>query len=186
MFDERLAHYNEELAQLTQPNITHPEYLAVMECIDQRRDDKINYEQTLLRYKLNALEKKSNAEQVQHHSQYMQTVREIRDRVLEQVSKEWYQIQRERRSWEGDAPDYTYKYPIRRSQQITQQTAYNTEVSILSGVAKYVGFPAAPEIGGARPSEVDEDFQSMGVCLPPSVQTECGKGDMTDFDSYRS
>ena len=93
----------------------------------------------------------------------MQDVREIRDRVLEQVSKEWYQIQRERRSWEGDVPDYSFKFSTQRSQQITQQMAYNTEVSILSGIAKYVGFPAAPEIVGARSNEVDDDFQSMGV-----------------------
>ena len=163
LFDERLAHYNEELMQLSQTDVTHPEYLAMMECIDQRRDDKTQYEQTLLKYKLIALEKQSNAERAQYHSQYMQTVREVRDRILEQVSKELYQIQRERRVLEGDTHDHPFKFSTRRSQQITQQTAYNSEVSILSGVAKYVGFPAAPEINGARSSEVEEDFHRMGV-----------------------
>ena len=135
----------------------------MMECIDQRRDEKIEYEQTLLRYKLQALERKSVAERAQLHGQYMQTARDIRDRVLEQISKEWYQIQRERRSWDGDLPCYMYKFPTKRSQQITQQTAYNTEVSVLSGIAKYVGFPSAPEITGARPNEIDDDLKSMGV-----------------------
>jgi hypothetical protein len=44
-----------------------------------------------------------------------------------------------------------------------QQASYNLEVSILSGIAKHVGFPAAPTIEGARASEIDDDFKAMGV-----------------------
>ena len=135
----------------------------MMECIDHRRDENILHEKTLLRYKLGALERKSVAERAQHHSQYMQTARDIRDKTLEQVNKEWYQIQRERRSWDGDSLDYAQRFTTRRSHQIIRQTAYNDEVSVLSGVAKYVGFPAAPEISGARSGEIEEDLRSMGV-----------------------
>jgi hypothetical protein len=46
------------------------------------------------------------------------------------------------------------------------QTAYNKEVSILSGIAKYVGFPAAPDVQGVNKSELDEDFEKMGVSSP--------------------
>jgi hypothetical protein len=56
-----------------------------------------------------------------------------------------------------------HRFPTRRSQQVAQQTAYNTEVSILAGIAKHVGFPAAPDVAGARPSEIEDDFQIMGV-----------------------
>lgn len=148
---------------LNQPDPTHPEFLAQKEVVDRYRDEKIEYEQSLFKYKLIALQRQSIAEKAQIHAQYMQTVREIRDRNLEHLNKEWYQIQRERRSCEDSVPDYTYKFPTRRSQQITQQTAYNTEVSVLSGFAKYIGFPSAPEIVGARPSEIEEDFHNMGV-----------------------
>ncbi len=136
-----------------------------MQCLDQRREEKIQLERVLLGYKLQVLENKSVAERSQLHSQYFQNVRAIRDRKLEEVGEQWYQIQRDRRGCEGiaNSSDFTYQFPTRRSQQITQQTAYNLEVSILSGMAKYVGFPAAPSINGARPSEVDEDFQNMGV-----------------------
>lgn len=143
----------------------------MMECVDQRRNDKIEHEHVLLRYKMQALERTSIGERAQHHSQYVQTVCDIRDRGLEQANKEWYQIQRERRSWDGDLPDYMYMFPTRRSHQIAQQTAYNAEVSILSGIAKYVGFPAAPEICGARSSDVDDDMRSMGVRLELSTNT---------------
>lgn len=35
----------------------------------------------------------------------------------------------------------------------------------MAGVAKYVGFPAAPTLAGARPSELEDDLEKMGVSL---------------------
>lgn len=145
------------------PDVTHPELLSMKEVLEQRRDEKIQYESTLLKYKLGSLQNKSVAEKAQVHGQYLQTVREIRDRNLEQVNQEWYQIHKERRSREDDVPEYMYLFPARRSQQITSQAAYNKEVSLLSGIAKYRGFPAAPEIRSARADEIDSDFEKLGV-----------------------
>ncbi|KAL9606219.1 MAG: hypothetical protein Q9179_000616 [Wetmoreana sp. 5 TL-2023] len=180
LYDERLAKFNTELAMLDEPNATHPELLGMKEVLEQRRDEKIQYESTLLKYKLGSLQNKSKAEKAQVHGQYMQSVREIRDRNLEQANKEWYQIHKERRSHEDDVPEYMYQFPTRRSQQITHQTAYNKEVSLLAGVAKYRGFPAAPEIRGAKPSEIDSDLERMGIVQqapapltrqPPTLRT---------------
>ena len=148
---------------LDQPNPTHVDFLSLKKVIDKHRDHKIEYEQYLLRYKLIALQRKSIAEKAQIHTQYMQTVRDIRERTLEHLQKESYQLQRDRRKVEVDVSDYSYHFPTKRSQQIANQTAYNTEVSILSGVAKHIGFPSAPEILGAKPSEVEDDFIAMGV-----------------------
>ena len=161
LFEEKLTQHDEELAMLNGPNPTHPDYIMLKKVIDKHLEDKIQHEQTLLKYKLMSLQQKSIAEKAQIHSQYMQSVREIRERTLEQLQKESYQLQRERRHVEGDVPDYSYLFNPNRAEQIAQQTAYNTEVSILSGIAKYVGFPAAPEITGARPNEIEEDLQAM-------------------------
>ncbi|KAI9789360.1 MAG: hypothetical protein M1835_001727 [Candelina submexicana] len=169
LYDERLAQLNNELELLSQPNPTHPEYLAMMRCIDARLQEKISHEQTLLSYKIRALEVKCVAERSQLHSQYFQEVRDIREKKLEEAGEQWYQIQRDRRSWDGSVPDLMYKFPTRRSQQITQQSAYNMEVSILSGVAKYVGFPAAPSIEGARTAEIEHDLKIIGI--KPSLRT---------------
>ncbi|KAL8980661.1 MAG: hypothetical protein Q9205_004323 [Flavoplaca limonia] len=165
LFDERLAKLDTELAMLAEPNVTHPELLGMNQVLEQRRDEKIRYENTLLKYKLGSLENKSKAEKAQVHGQYMQSVRDIRDWNVEQVNKEWYQIHKERFGRENNVPEYMYLFPTRRSQQITQQTAYNKEVSLLSGVAKYRGFPAAPEICGAKPSEIESDFEKMGIAV---------------------
>ena len=163
LFEERLTQCNEELALLESPVPTHPELIAMKDVIDQRRDQKIQHERNLLKYKLQALQRESIANKAQAHSQYMQTVREIRDSHLEQLNKNFYQLQRERRNAEGDVPDYMFAYTTKRSKQITQQIAYNKEVSILSGIAKHVGFPAAPDVCKAKPNEIEDDLRNMGV-----------------------
>lgn len=148
---------------LDSPVPTHPELVAMKDVIDQRRDQKVQYEQSLLKYKLQSLQRESVANKAQILSQYMQTTREVRDLYLEKLNEKFYQLQRERRSVEEDVPDYMFTFSAKRSEQITQQTAYNSEVSILSGVAKHVGFPSAPEITTARPKEIEDDLRSMGV-----------------------
>ncbi|KAL8712413.1 MAG: hypothetical protein Q9220_003261 [cf. Caloplaca sp. 1 TL-2023] len=169
LFDERLSKFNTELAMLAEPTVKHPELLGMMEALERRRQEKIRYENTLLKYKLGALQNKSKAEKAQIHGQYMQSVRESRERNLEQANKEWYQIHKERRSREDDVPEYSYQFPTRRSQQIIHQTAINKEVSLLSGIAKYRGFPAAPEIRGATPGEIDADLEKMGIVPQPAA-----------------
>ena len=80
--DEQIAQYEQELEMLKQPNCTHPEYLAMVQCIDERRAGKIAYEKQLLEYKLKTLERTTVAGRHQLHSQYFQAVRDIRETVL--------------------------------------------------------------------------------------------------------
>lgn len=163
LYDERIASLNNELAQLSGPKPTHLELLRQIQCIRQYRDEKFEVEQKLLVFKIGALKRKSVAERSQIHSAYFQTIRDIRERHLEKASEFFHRIQRDRFKTDDIIPNYSIPFPTRRSQQITQQTAYNKEVSILSGIAKYVGFPAAPDLGGARPTELDDDMEKMGV-----------------------
>lgn len=148
---------------LKQPNCMHPEYLAMKQCIDERRDGKVAYENKLRQLKQECLERTVVAERHQAHSQYIQAVRKIREDALDKCDEQIYKLQRGRRQQGVEEVEYGLKLPEKRSERIRQQTAYNLEVSILSGVAKYVGFPAAPEIRAARPSEVDDDFRAMKV-----------------------
>ena len=114
-------------------------------------------------YKVGALKTKSVAERSQIHSGYFQTVRDIREKHLERISEHFYRIQRDRFKSDSAPPTYTIPFPDRRSQQIIQQTSYNKEVSILSGVHKYVGFPAAPELPSSHQKELEDDLEKMGV-----------------------
>src|ERR1700733_12219429 len=163
LYEERIAALNSELAQVTGPNPTHPELLRQVHCVQQYRDEKFDIEQKLLVFKIGALKRKSVAERSQIHSAYFQTIRDVRERHLERASEHFYRIQRDRFKTDQSIPNYSVPFPTRRSQQITQQTAYNKEVSVLSGVAKYIGFPAAPDIASARTGEREEVMEKMGV-----------------------
>ena len=133
------------------------------EAIDRHRHQKIDYQQKFLKLKLETLRRESVASKQQIQSQYMQTVREMRDDALSQLNNSIYQMQRERRRGDNDSADPLFFFSNNRAQQVVQQTAYNREVSILSGVAKHVGFPAAPVIKKARPNELEDDMRNMGV-----------------------
>ncbi|KNG44664.1 transcriptional regulatory protein dep1 [Stemphylium lycopersici] len=174
--DEQIAQLERELEMLKQPNCVHPEYAAMIKCIDDRRADKIAYETRLLEYKQKNLEIITAAERHQMHSQYFQTVRHVREEILEECNQRVFELQRGRRQLGCDETEYMVRLPEKRSDQIRHQTAYNLEVSVLSGVAKYVGFPAAPDISPARPMEIDEDLRAMKIATrtpapPPSFRT---------------
>lgn len=131
--------------------------------IDERRDKKIKEENFRIDYQMKHLCTKTVAERQQLQSQYRQEVREIRETTLEKCHEYLYRLQRDRRRCGADEREYTYRFNPKRSVQIQQQAAYNLEVSILAGINKYVGFPAAPEIAAANASEADHDLQAMGV-----------------------
>lgn len=163
LYDERIAQLNHELSQLSAPEPSHPGLLRQFACVNDYRDEKQDTEQKLLVFKVGALKRKSMAERAQIHSAYFQSIRDVRERHMEKMSEHFYRIQRERFKSTPVTPTYTIPFPDKKVAQVTQQTAYNKEVSILSGVAKYVGFPAAPELSSTPDSELNADLQKMGV-----------------------
>lgn len=161
--EDQIAGFDTELAMLRQADCAHPDYLAMMRPVDERRDEKITYENRLYKYKIGALNNKTVAERCQLQSQYFQAVREIRHSMLEQCHEHIFQVQEERRNWGRADANYITPFTTKKSQQVQNQSAYNLEVSILSGIAKYVGFPAAPDINGAKASDLDNDLAKMGI-----------------------
>lgn len=144
-------------------NPTHPEYIAMMQCIDARRDDRIRVADKELELNMESLGRWAVARRTQIHSQYFQTVRESRERVLAELGQQWYDIQNERRKHANNVPEFGLRFPPTQTQRVKNALAYNKEVSILSGVAKYEGMPAAPDMKGASMQELEDDFEAMNV-----------------------
>jgi len=160
LFEERIAALDAEIETLKGAQPTHHEYVLIEEVLDNRRDEKIELENKLLEYRFQSVLTRSKAERAQIHSQYFQTARQIRETMLAAVFDEATQL---RRGWEGVIPDYYKAFPTKRSEQIVNQMAYNKEVSILAGIAKYKGFPAAPSLWTVKRSDVDKDLKAMGL-----------------------
>lgn len=165
MFASRMQQLNHELEQLQHDPMSHPEYAAAMDAIDRRRDEQVRQARATLDYKIKSLQNRSVAERAMAHSQYVQEVAQIRDACLEQAGNEWYRIQKARRQGDDSEFEQRFHYDTDRTKQVARQTAYNMEVSILSGVQKYVGFPAAPAIDGVGVQEAEEDLRRMGITV---------------------
>ncbi|KAK8114613.1 hypothetical protein PG999_006682 [Apiospora kogelbergensis] len=168
LYEERLEQLNREEAMLRADNPTHPEYLAMMQCIDSRRDEKLRVAEKELELHLESLGRWAVARRAQIHSQFYQDVREARERTMAELGQHWYAIQHERRKHANNVPDFGIRYPKNQAQRVRNALSYNKEVSILSGVAKYEGMPAAPDMGGASMQEMEDDFDAMNRGRQPA------------------
>ncbi|KAK3336885.1 Sds3-like-domain-containing protein [Cercophora scortea] len=183
LYQERLDQLNQEEAMLTSDNPTHPEYLAMLQCISERRDERIRVSSNELQLRMAMLKRRAVAERAQIMSQFYQSVRESRERVLEELGQEWYDIQQERRRFANAVPDYGIRFPATKTQTIKQAVAYNKEVSVLSGFAKHIGFPAAPPIHGASEDQLESDLAAISSSLKSirlGIQLACPLGGTLD------
>ncbi|KAI0388020.1 Sds3-like-domain-containing protein [Hypomontagnella monticulosa] len=181
LYEERLEQLNREEAMLRSETPTHPEYLAMMQCIDARRDERVRVANRELELNIEALERFAVARRAQIHSQFFQSVRESRETILAELGQQWYDIQHERRKQANNVPEFGLRYPQDPTQRIRNALAYNKEVSILSGIAKYEGMPAAPEMRGASIQELEDDFEAMNRNRQPAPRHQVHRPSYVDY-----
>lgn len=160
LYKDRLQRLEEEEQSLLADVPTHPEYLNMKQCLDDRLEQKLREINNEHEYRLKAHENRSVAQRAQVWGQYYQAVREKRETTLESLNQEWYDIQTARRSAHS-LQDCGLLYPKDPAQRVRNAIAYNTEVSALATIAKYEGFPAGPEMTGATPSELEDDLAAI-------------------------
>ncbi|KAF4453836.1 hypothetical protein F53441_3522 [Fusarium austroafricanum] len=160
LYKDRLERLEEEEQSLLASEPTHPEYLNMKQCLDDRLEQKLREINNEHEYRVKAHERRSVAQRAQVWGQYYQAVREKRERTLEALNQEWYDIQTARRSAHS-LQDCGLLYPKDPTQRVRNAIAYNTEVSALATIAKYEGFPAGPEMTGATPSELEDDLAAI-------------------------
>ncbi|CAJ0545806.1 Ff.00g092790.m01.CDS01 [Fusarium sp. VM40] len=160
LYKDRLQRLEEEEQSLLSSSPTHPEYLNMKQCLDDRLEQKLREINNEHEYRVKAHERRSVAQRAQIWGQYYQAVREKREKTLETLNQEWYDIQTARRSAHS-LQDCGLLYPKDPAQRVRNAIAYNTEVSALATIAKYEGFPAGPEMTGATPSELEDDLAAI-------------------------
>jgi hypothetical protein len=173
LHEERLAQLDREEAMLKADNPTHPLFLAMLRCVDARRDEKLRIEAKLTQFRLETIQRTAVGKRSQILAQFHQEVRDLREKKIASLGEQWYDIQHDRRGYGSHVEDYTIKYPTRRADQVRFHNSHAKEVSLLSGIAKYVGFPAAPDLAPADQKQLDQDFEKMGVSLvhPKAMRT---------------
>ncbi|OTB12740.1 hypothetical protein K445DRAFT_357112 [Daldinia sp. EC12] len=181
LYEERLEQLNQEEIMLRSETITHPEYLAMVQCIDARRDERIRVANRELELKIESLERWAVSRRSQIHSQFFQSVRESREKILAELGQQWYDIQHERRKQANNVPEFGLRFPSDPAQRTRNALAYNREVSILSGIAKYEGMPAAPDMRGASMQELEDDFEAINRNRQPSLRHQVHRPAYVDY-----
>ncbi|KAK6505555.1 hypothetical protein TWF481_007449 [Arthrobotrys musiformis] len=159
--EERVAEIDKEIAMLHDG--THPELILMSQSIETHKREKIEKANILLSFQQQTAEVERIANRAAIWAQYNQEIRETREKCFSEANTQWWAIHRERRAADTSLSDYVYRIPKSLSTQINHRNRYNAEVSLLSGIAKHVGFPAAPSIAGASADEVRADLEAMGV-----------------------
>ncbi|KAK6504173.1 Transcriptional regulatory protein [Arthrobotrys conoides] len=161
LVEERVIEIDKEISMLYDG--THPELILMSQSIEAHKREKIEKANILLAFQEQTAEVERIANRAAIWAQYNQEIRETREKCFSEANTQWWAIHRERRAADTSLSDYVYRIPKALSTQINHRSRYNAEVSLLSGIAKHVGFPAAPSIAGASPDEVRSDLEAMGV-----------------------
>lgn len=172
LYKDRLRRLEEEEQSLLADEPTHPEYLNMKKCIDDRLNKRIQEIKTEFDYRMRAHERRAVAQRSQIWSQFYQAVREKRELALEKLNQQWYEVQSARRKAHS-LPDYGLLFPKDATQRVKNAIAYNTEVSTLAGIAKYEGFPGGPELRGASSAETEADLGAIEVWMTPPHGSRC-------------
>ncbi|KAK4193522.1 Sds3-like-domain-containing protein [Podospora australis] len=167
LYQERLEQINREEEMLQGPNPTHPEYLAMLQCLEERRQEKIRLSEIELKFKMSVLNHRAVADRSQVMSQFYQSVRASREKTLEALGRDWHDVQQQRRRRSNLVPEFGLPFPPTKQLAVRQAVSYTREVSILSGFAKHVGFPAAPAIHGATEEQLDDDLEAISNAREP-------------------
>ena len=132
------------------------------QCLDELREEKTRKINKEYEYTLAAHDEVAVSRRAMIWGQFYQSVREARLEMLSQLNQEWHDTQNARRHAHS-SPDYALPFPSSPAQRVRNAVAYNTEVSILSGMAIHEGFPAAPTMHGISTAEVDDDLEAIKV-----------------------
>ncbi|KAF0326321.1 transcriptional regulatory protein dep1 [Colletotrichum asianum] len=180
LYKDRLERLEQEEHSLQAEPPSHPEYLNMKQCLDERLEKKLLHMNKEYELSVEALERLAVARRAQIWDQFYQGVREQRSKMLENLNKEWYETQNARRSAHS-VPDYGLLFPTNPTQRTRNAVAYNSEVSFLAGLAKHEGFPAMPAIHGANAMEVEDDLEAMKRSSKP-----CQRSMMQPLEDYQA
>ena len=131
-------------------------------CLDQLHEEKLRKINKEYDYTLTAHDEVAVSRRSMIWSQFYQGVREARLQMLSALNQDWHDTQNARRHAHS-SPDYALLFPS-PAQRVRNAVAYNTEVSILSGMAIHEGFPAAPSMHGVSTTEAEDDLEAIRVC----------------------
>lgn len=161
LHDDKMARFVAEIEMCADG--THPELERVSHQVGQIRDQKVQLATKHHQYQRQCIDNQTRATRVHLHQQFLKDASDARSKMLLSTTEQWYNINRERRAMDCMVPNYTFKIPSSRSDQIRDRQAIYDEISALMGLNKYVGFPAAPEMRPLNEEDIEDDLEALGL-----------------------
>ncbi|KAK9472137.1 Sds3-like-domain-containing protein [Dipodascopsis tothii] len=161
LHDDKVARLRAEIEMCLDG--THPELSGLYDQIAHKRDDRITLARAHWRYRRRCVENQIKAMRVHIHQQYYKNRADLRAKMILDTTQRWYQVNRERRAMDALVPRLGYRIPEKKQIIVRELQAQYDEIAILSGLSKYIGFPAAPEVKSASQEEIYEDLQALGI-----------------------
>lgn len=161
LYEDKMARFKSELEMCL--NGSHPELQNVYSKIDSHREEKIRLASLSQKYKFECIDRKTRAQRTSIHQQFFKRSSDFKSSYLKEITQEWYKINKERRIMDSLVPEYSYKIPEFVEDLVDQRAQVNEEISILTGLKKYYGFPRAPELKSIEGQELNDDLKAMNI-----------------------
>ncbi|KAK9318279.1 Sds3-like-domain-containing protein [Lipomyces starkeyi] len=159
LHDDKIARLQAEIEMCLDG--THPELATVYDELAEARDTRIKLADAHRKYRRRCIENQTRSYRTHIHQQLYKNNANLRAAMIQETTETWYKVNRERRAMDTVVPFYGYRIPEKRSVIYRQRQAQYNEIALLTGIAKYIGFPAAPEIKSATADEVAEDMEAL-------------------------
>lgn len=163
LYDDKMERFKSELAMCL--NGSHPELQTVYTKIDSHREEKTKLAELDRKYKLESITRTIIAQRTQVHQQFYKLVFDAKNKLLKDITEEWYKINKERRTMDLLVPEYSYKIPDYNDELVYQRQQLNEEISLLVGLNHYYGFPTAPKLKSVQGDELNDDLRAMNIPL---------------------
>ncbi|KAK9480605.1 Sds3-like-domain-containing protein [Lipomyces japonicus] len=159
LHDDKISRLHAEIQMCM--DSTHPELASVYDQIGLNRHQKIRLAERHRHYRRICIQNQTKSYRDQIHQQFFKDRAELRTGLISDTTESWYKITRERVALDEVAPFFGFRIPDKRSTIVRQRQAQYQEVAILTGIAKYIGFPAAPDVSTATSEEIAEDMDAI-------------------------
>ncbi|KAK9368928.1 Sds3-like-domain-containing protein [Lipomyces kononenkoae] len=159
LHDDKIARLQAEVEMCLDG--THPELATIYDELAEARDKRIQLADAHRKYRRRCIENQTRSYRTHIHQQLYNNHASLRASMIQETTETWYKANRERRALDTVVPFYGYRVPEKRSVIYRQRQAQYNEIALLTGIAKYIGFPAAPEIKSATADEVAEDIAAL-------------------------
>ncbi|ODQ77565.1 hypothetical protein BABINDRAFT_25604, partial [Babjeviella inositovora NRRL Y-12698] len=106
--------YQDKLSQLTYEmelcaSGQHPELIKIFAKINEHYESKLRSSKFNLTYKLECVDNQTRAGRIQLHQQFLKDQADLKLNLLNETTKEWYKVNRERRLLDNLVPEYSYQ-----------------------------------------------------------------------------